>query len=343
MKVLSIIVPAYNSASFLDKGISSFLQNEVLDKLDIIIVDDGSTDDTAAVAQTYCDRYPGTVRLVRQENKGHGGALNTGCTAAAGKYLRIVDADDWVNTESLPAYLRWLEELDSDVVLTNYNTRDISDGTVKLWRCPPDALGRTCSLEEILEKWRAFAWLLTIHGITYRTDFYREWGIRLSEHVFYEDYEFSTFPCCHAKTITPLDLTVYEYRVGDAAQSVSDANQLRRIGHTETVLNRMLREYEAQALTDAGREFVCRKTAGLLMSYDSTVLLVDPHRSQGRRRAGKMMQLFRQQLPRVFALTRKQYLVFYAMNLLGLKKRHWEAVRDSGWYQRLRSPAKKKG
>ena len=77
MKILSFIIPSYNSARFLDKCIGSFLDPDVTDRLDIIIVNDGSTDETPQVAQAYADRYPGCVRLINQVNKGHGGALNT--------------------------------------------------------------------------------------------------------------------------------------------------------------------------------------------------------------------------------------------------------------------------
>ena len=82
MKTLSFIIPSYNSSQFLDKCIGSFLDPGIIDRLDIIIVNDGSTDDTPVVAQKFCDRYPDSVRLINQVNKGHGGALNTGCAAA---------------------------------------------------------------------------------------------------------------------------------------------------------------------------------------------------------------------------------------------------------------------
>ena len=98
MKILSFIIPSYNSERFLDKCIGSMLSEQVLDALDIIVVNDGSKDGTVEVAQKYCDAYPDSVRLISQENKGHGGALNTGCAAAVGKYLKVIDADDWVAT-----------------------------------------------------------------------------------------------------------------------------------------------------------------------------------------------------------------------------------------------------
>ena len=82
MKILTFVIPAYNSESFLHKCLDSMLVPELLEKLEILVVSDGSTDRTAEIAEGYCVRYPDTVRLISQENKGHGGALNTGCAAA---------------------------------------------------------------------------------------------------------------------------------------------------------------------------------------------------------------------------------------------------------------------
>lgn len=337
MKVLSIIVPAYNSQQFLDTGIPSFLHEEILDQLDVIIVDDGSTDETASAAQKYCDQYPGTVRLIRQENKGHGGALNTGCAAAVGKYLKVVDADDWVETQNLPEFIHWLENNESDVILTHHYTRDISTGEVKKWKNYPPAFGKGYSFEEIMTMWKSFDRSLTFHGITYNTAFYHQHGYRLSEHVFYEDHEFATFPCCYAKTVTPLDLFIYDYRVGDVQQSVSNANQLKRLGHTETVLRRMAEEFHKLDLPEScgGRAYVCMKTQGLLLSYLTTTLLVNPDRKAGRNQAAAMMDYFKQNVPEIYGLAKKQYAVFYGMNLLHMNKKHWETILNSKLYNRF--------
>lgn len=338
MKILSIIVPAYNSQQFLDKGIPSFLHEDVLDKLDIIIVDDGSTDNTAAAAQKYCDLHPDSVRLIRQENKGHGGALNTGCAAAVGKYLKVIDADDWVETENLPAFIGLLENCSSDVVLTHYYTMDISNGEVKKWKNYPPVFGRGYSFEEIMTMWKSFDRSLTFHGITYHTDFYHKYAFRLSEHVFYEDHEFATIPCCYAKSVTPFDLFIYDYRIGDITQSVSNANQLKRIGHTETVLHRLVEEYGRLELPEnaGGRAYFDMKTQGLLLSYLTTVLLVDPDRARGRQSAARMMAYFQRNMPAVSMGVKKQYGVFLWMNRLHMTRDHWEKIKNSKIYNKLR-------
>jgi len=337
MKVLSFIIPAYNAEPFLDIVISSMLVPEVLDKLEIIIVDDGSMDSTAAIGQKYCNQYPGIVQLISQPNKGHGGALNTGCAAARGKYLKIVDADDWVESQNLPAFIHALEQINSDVVLTHFNTVDISTGEVQKWCTYPDCFGEKLSFGEIMNDWRSFFRCLTFHGITYNTAFYRTYGIRLSEHVFYEDYEFATFPCCHADTITPLDLFVYDYRIGDVNQSVSAASKLKRIGHLEAVLNRMILESRnVSGLSDRGRAYLVIKIQELLLSYFTTVLLIDPNRKNGREAAQKMMEHFRKEMPEAADMARKKYLVFCLMNRLHISKAMWDKFLKSSFYNRLR-------
>ena len=337
MKILSFIIPSYNSQNYLDKCIPSFVDEEILDKLDIIIVNDGSTDGTVAVAQKYCDLYPGSVRLISQENKGHGGALNTGCAAAVGKYLKVIDADDWVETQNLKQYVNFLENCGSDVVLTHHYTIDISTGETKKWMNYPETFGKAYHFKEIMANWKNFDRSLTFHGITYNTEFYHRNCIRLSEHVFYEDHEFATFPCCHARSITPVDLFIYDYRIGDVQQSVSDTNQLKRIGHTETVLKRFMAEYQKLPAGCEGLGYVAMKAQGLLLSYLTTVMLVEPDRKKGRAMGKAMMELFERELPETAALARKQYLAFLLMNRMGIRKKTFEAVLHSGLYNRIRN------
>lgn len=339
MKVLSLIVPSYNSERFLDKVIPSFLHPEVIDKLDIIIVNDGSRDATADLAAEYCSRYPGSVRLISHVNKGHGGALNTGCAAAVGKYLKVIDADDWVQTQNLPEFIRMLERCNSDVVLTHHRTIDITTGEIKNWRAYPETFGRAYTFGEIMADWKSFDRSLTFHGITYRTQFYHQYGISLSEHVFYEDHEFATFPCCMAKSITPFDLFIYEYRVGDVQQSVSDENQLRRIGHTEIVLHRLVSEFHKLPLAtdDPGRSYVCMKAQGLLLSYLTTVMLLEPNKKKGRKMGAAMMAYFRKELPGAYEKAGKQYAAFRVMNRLHISGKTFDALLKSGIYNKLRN------
>lgn len=308
---------------------------EILDRLEILVVNDGSTDATAEIALRYCEQYPQVVQLLTQENKGHGGALNAGCAAAKGTYLKVVDADDWVETESLPAFLSLLETCTSDVVLTHHRTIDIGTGEIKNWRSYPKTFGSAYSFQNIMSQWRNFDRSLTFHGITYRTAFYHQYAAPLPEHVFYEDHEYATFPCCYGQSVTCFDLFVYNYRIGDVNQSVSNQNQLKRIGHTETVIFRMLEEYETLP-EGYGKGYAAMKIQGLLLSYLTTVLLVNPDRPAGRQQAKTMMTTLLHAAPEIRVLARNKYRVFCGLNLLHIGKDGWDALLNAKIVRRIR-------
>lgn len=338
MKILSFIVPSYNCEAYLNKCISSLADENVLDGIEIIIVNDGSSDKTEAIAREWCERYPDSVRLINQENKGHGGALNTGCAAATGKYLKVVDADDWVETQNLAELLAGFDETDADVVLTQYSTYDISNENTKKWVCSPDDFDREYTLSEAVSEWRAFENGFTLHGIAYRTEFYREKCIQLTEHVFYEDYEFASVPACFARSIRALNVFVYVYRIGDVNQSVSSKNRLARVSHTEKVLGRLIcqcRELPSDA-DPATKRYLCIKTKELLLSYMKTVMLDEPNRKKGRSDGKRMMSRIGSELPETYALAEKQYTVLRLFNRLHIGTQVLNRILQSRIYGLLK-------
>ena len=315
------------------------IEDSVMDQLEIIIVNDGSQDNTETIAQSYLERFPETFCVISQENRGHGGALNAGCAVAKGKYLKVIDADDWVETKNLPAFLEQLSRCNSDVVLTHFYTIDEGTGEVKKWKTYAEHFGKTYSMDEIMAKWDQYERCFTFHGICYHTKFYQEKGIELSEHVFYEDHEFATIPCCYANSVTPLDLFIYDYRIGDAQQSVSDENQLRRIDHVSHILRRFSEEYQRLMLSPdaSGRAYYCMKVQGLLMSFLSTIMLVEKDKKRGRQAAKNMMQLFQEKMPKVYESSIKQYMLFSVMNLLHISKGTLQKMINSSIYRMLRN------
>ncbi len=337
MKILSFIVPAYNVEKFVEVCIDSLIQRFVLHKTEIIIVNDGSSDKTAETVQMFCERYPDTVRLINQENRGHGGALNTGCAAAEGKYLKVIDADDTIRTENLPDFITFLENTESDVVLTHYQTYDVSTGKTQDWKCFPKEFGKELSIEDITADFKSFDKTFTFHGITYKTDFYQKNATPLAEKVFYEDHEFSTFPACRAKTVTVFDSFIYRYRIGDVSQSVSEENQLRRISHLEAVLFQMSNKYCALAdsLNDGAKAFVAQKTAILLLSYLSTALLVEKNKPKGRKNAEILMEKMNRLFPKAVSTVGKKYAILKLLNRLHISKKTFDNMLSSKAYKRF--------
>lgn len=337
MKVLSFIIPAYNSQKYLDKCLGSLLSKSIINDIEIIVVNDGSTDSTAEITSAYCKKYPETIKLISQENKGHGGALNTGCAAANGKYLKVIDADDWVETENLPVFIDSLRNCESDIVLTHHYTINESNGEIKKWKSYPEKFSTPLSFSYVVNNFNSFDRSLTFHGITYKTEFYHNHNHKLLEKVFYEDHEFSTFPCCFAKTVEVFDMFIYDYRIGDVSQSVSEGNQLKRLSHTEAVLNRFIEEYKDLINeNETIKNFICYKAKILLLSYICTVLLVEKNKKQGRKLANATMELFKSEMPFVYNLTLKQYKVFRLMNIFHINSKMFEKLISSKTYRKLK-------
>lgn len=112
MKLLSIAIPSYNSQDYMEHCIESLLAGG--EDVEIIIVDDGSVDRTAEIADRYASQYPTIVKAVHQENGGHGEAVNAGIRNASGLYFKVVDSDDWVDGEAYRKILDVLRELSGE-------------------------------------------------------------------------------------------------------------------------------------------------------------------------------------------------------------------------------------
>ncbi len=338
MKLLSFIIPSYNSERFLQKCIESLLSGGCLDKIEIIIVNDGSKDTTEDIARGYVERYPNTIKLVSQENKGHGGAINAGYKTASGKYFKVIDADDWVISENIKSFVDVLESVESDVVVTQYQTFDISTNEIKNILCSPPEFNREYSLSQIVEEWANFENTVTFHGITYNTSFYHKYSNDLCEKVFYEDHEFSTFPCCFAKTVMPLDIIIYSYRIGDVEQSVSDSNQLKRLSHYDVIIDKHISKYtiDLQEENRAGKVFVELKTKILLMSFLTILLLVEPNKKQGRLHSKKVINRIKESVPNVYKMVKIKIIILNIMNRLHISKQTMNKLMGSKVYRLIK-------
>lgn len=123
MKLLSFAVPCYNSEAYMEKCIESLLVGG--EEVEILIIDDGSKDRTAEIADGYAEKYPTIVKAIHKENGGHGSAVNTGIANATGLYFKVVDSDDWVKEEVYRQILAKLHELTGgettlDMLISNF-------------------------------------------------------------------------------------------------------------------------------------------------------------------------------------------------------------------------------
>lgn len=264
MKLLTITVPCFNSQEYLKKCVDSLLPGG--EDVEIIIVDDGSTDDTGAIADDYAEEYPGIVRAIHQENGGHGKAVNTGLANAQGLYFKVVDSDDWVSGEAYQKVLGTLEELTRgpqtlDMLISNfvYEKQGVTYKKVMQYR--------KCFPKNEIFGWNQVRHMHTgkyilMHSVIYRTELLKSCGLCLPEHTFYVDNLFVFEPLPHVSTLYYLDVNFYRYFIGREDQSVHESVMIRRIDQqirvnkrmidvlvNTTVKSRQLRKYMERYLT----------------------------------------------------------------------------------------------
>lgn len=243
MKLLSVAIPCYNSEAYMAKCIESLLPGG--EDVEIIVVNDGSKDRTAQIAQEYVQKYPTIVKAVDKENGGHGSAVNAGLEHATGLFFKVVDSDDWVDAQAYRKVLDKLSELAGnspvlDMMISNF----IYDKDGAKHKKVMKYSSRT------LPKDRLFTWkevghfmkgqYILMHSVIFRTKMLKECGIKLPEHTFYVDNLFVFEPLPYVKNMYYLDETFYHYYIGREDQSVNEKVMISRIDQQIRVNKRMM-------------------------------------------------------------------------------------------------------
>lgn len=338
-RLITFIIPAYNSEKYLSRCLSSFIHPALSNaSMEVLIINDGSTDNTEHLANLYCKSYPNLFRMISKPNGGHGSVINFATNKINSKYFKVIDADDWISTNNLLLFYKLLEECDTDVVITHYQTFNEKTNKIKNWKTFLSNYSSIYYLEDIKDNWSNFCRCLTFHGITYNTNFYRQCNITLSENIFYEDQEFATLPLCQCSSIKVIDLYLYQYRIGGTEQSVSQNKRLQQISHTERVLLTLCKyaNKKQHDLTKSGLFYLNMKISGLFLSHFSLLMFGLKNRKLGRYRASIWMSKLKHGLPNIYFLLIRKYRIFYFLSCLFLTYSQWEKFYESTFYNFLR-------
>lgn len=240
MTLLSIAIPSYNSEEYLHYCVGSLVVGG--EQVEILIINDGSSDRTQEVSEELAAKHP-NVRAIYQENKGHGGAVNTGIRESKGKYFKVVDSDDWVDSRAYLKILETLEQLETagtpvDAMISNF-----------VYEKEGQSRKKNMSYHDVLPENQIFTWnevgtfskgqYIMMHSLIYRTELLREVGLELPEHTFYVDNIFVFTPLQAVKTMYYLPVDFYRYFIGRHDQSVNESVMIKRIDQQLTV-NRIL-------------------------------------------------------------------------------------------------------
>lgn len=218
-KILTIVVPAYNAEKYLEQCLESFIDINILNSLEIIIVNDGSSDKTEEIAKKYCNKYPSSFQMHTKENGGHGSAINYAIKKATGKYFRVVDADDWVETTLLMDFVKKLEHINSDIVAGDYCTIDIKNNNKTKQK-------HVCRNAFHYGKEWGFAeaeteGCVSIHALTYKTSVLQENSIMIDENIAYDNREFEIYPIPYCSSVFFDPNPLYNFRIGRRNQTIN--------------------------------------------------------------------------------------------------------------------------
>ena len=295
MKILTIAIPSYNSMDYMRNCIESLLPGG--EDVEILIVDDGSKDETPAIADEYEAKYPGIIRAIHQENGGHGEAVNAGIRNATGLYFKVVDSDDWVNEEAYKQILKTLEELTRgpktlDMLISNfvYEKQGASRKKVMQYR-------RCLPVNEI------FGWdsvhmskgkYLLMHSIIYRTKLLHECGLELPKHTFYVDNIFVYQPLPHVKNMYYLDVNFYRYFIGRDDQSVNEKVMISRIDQQILVTKLMLGYYDVTKIKNPKLRHYMVRYLEIMMTVTS-ILAIRSETEENLKKKKELWQYLKQQ------------------------------------------------
>lgn len=252
MKLLSVTVPCYNSEAYMSKCIDSLLAGG--DDIEIIIVDDGSTDRTGEIADRYQTMNPNVVRVIHKENGGHGSAVNAGIENASGLYFKVCDSDDWVNSAVLVQIMDFLHQAAGtspqlDMLVSNFIYDKVGENRHKIMQYRSSLpAGKMLTWDDTKRFHRGH--YILMHSVIYRTGLLRECGLKLPEHCFYVDNLYVFVPLPYVRNLYYMDVNFYHYFIGRSDQSVNQKVMISRIDQQIRV-NKLMVDYYTDRATRA--------------------------------------------------------------------------------------------
>lgn len=275
MKLLSVAIPCYNSQEYMSHAIETLLTGG--DDVEILIVNDGSKDDTAKIADEYEAKYPGIIRAIHQENGGHGEAVNAGLRNATGLFYKVVDSDDWVDEDALKKVLSKLRELVEngvtlDMMICNYVYEKVSANKQKV-----------INYRSALPQDKVFGWSdishfkasqnILMHSVIYRTKLLRECGLELPKHTFYVDNIFVYEPLPSVKKMYYMDVDLYRYYIGREDQSVNEKVMIGRVDQQIKITEHMILSHDLAKIKNRKLRKYMAKYLAMMMTVCTVLLL----------------------------------------------------------------------
>lgn len=287
MKLLTVAIPCYNSQDYMRHAVETVLVGGK--DVEILLVNDGSTDRTGEIADELAAEYPSIVRVIHKANGGHGSAVNTGLANATGIYYKVLDSDDWFDRESFLKVLDLLRDFvrdghGVDMLLSNY-----------VYEKPSFHKHKAIRYDGVFPENQVFGWNdvkrfktsqnILMHSVIYRTKLLRDCGLELPEHTFYVDNIFVYYPLPSVKTMYYLNVDLYRYFIGREDQSVNEQVMIGRIDQQLLVNRIMIDAYDLTKIKNKKLRNYMVKYLTMMMTVSSVFLIKEGSEESLRKRA----------------------------------------------------------
>ena len=275
-KLLSIIIPTYNMERYLEKCLSSLIicDSSLLQQLEVLVIIDGATDRSSEIAHCYQDQYPDVFITIDKENGNYGSCINTGLQIATGKYVKVLDADDSFDTNNFEDYIRFLSDLDVDMIISPYVIVDENGGqkSREIYDLPVSTILTWHQLTPAFKKKS-----LQMHAVTYKMQNIKDIGYRQTEGISYTDQEWIFTPLVAVNTAIAYHKPVYKYLIGRAGQTINSEVFKRSLSHNELCCRRIVKDYKSfDSFESAKQEFIDYKFQKTISSMYRWILLCYP-------------------------------------------------------------------
>lgn len=299
-RLLTVSIAAYNVEKYIDDCLKSLLiEEDNIQYLDIIVVNDGSTDKTSQIARHYVEAYPNSFSLIEKANGGYGSTINASLKVARGKYFKLLDGDDSFETSSLNNLINYLKSWDaeSDIIFIPYYLNYLGTNKKKSRSNVDCQEGKICKLTDY-----TFNRIPAMHEVSIKTSLLKE--VKITEKCFYTDNEYVANCIILADTFSCYKRNIYIYNIGIAEQSVSINGLRKHLSDWEKVYSSIndLVNYKFTGLSGAKVHAVNMIQEGLLESMYSAYLL-QKHPLQFKAKLKNFDEMLMEKDPEMYTVT----------------------------------------
>lgn len=237
-KLLTIVIPTYNMEAYLNRCLDSLIvSDEQLQGLEVLVINDGSKDNSSLIAHEYEAKYPNTFRVIDKENGNYGSCVNRGLKEAKGKYIKVLDADDWFDTKSFENFISCIANIDADLILSDFSEVDATGRICKIHEYYTNDNKKIDECPSLLDMW--------MHAVTYKVENLRDIGYTQTEGISYTDQEWIFHPMVKVNSIYCFNQSLYQYLVGREGQTVDIHVWHKNMSHEIKTLKHRIALFES--------------------------------------------------------------------------------------------------